>query len=461
MRRDPVRCPFAAQGGRVRPARAGASESLAASQLPEGAATARENLQAGGPLVVDGSDVAVLAARDDAVRAGRRILVAADQHAAAAGALVARTAAHDVAAAAGGVLAAATHQGVAVRGDVQRAGDHHRARTRHVVLDAADDRAEMRIRRPVVALAADQHHVAIRLAAIRAEDDGTAEIGMVLPTAQDRRVRTGERVLRAGDDAAVARVFVQVADDQVVGPGARVDAFKGVLDDLARDAIVTRSHLPSNPTPMAGSQRKGDCRFHSCGAGGDRASARRSDKRRRRPSGTQELLLSTSLVAQELAASGFAYHSVAGPASRRWPRLTPDIGPRTASPMLHPNQFTVNEAWIAFQLNDAPIRTEQDGTFNCLALMDAASCVILGTEFVAASQEDASQLEIRRLVKKGVSHENRLPKTLLLAREHASASIEREAARQKIAVVHVPERELLVFTGEARDGFRERFGSGG
>jgi hypothetical protein len=129
--------------------------------------------------------------------------------------------------------------------------------------------------------------------------------------------------------------------------------------------------------------------------------------------------------------------------------------------MLHPNQFTVNEAWIAFQLNDAPIHTEQDGTFNCLALMDAASCFILGTEFVSASHEDASQLEIRRLVKKGKSHKNQFPKTLLLAREHAGGSIEREAARQKIAVVRVPESELLVFIGEARDGFRERFGSSG
>ena len=128
--------------------------------------------------------------------------------------------------------------------------------------------------------------------------------------------------------------------------------------------------------------------------------------------------------------------------------------------MLHPNQFAVNEAWIAFQLNDALIHTERDGSFNCIALMDAASCFILGSEFIAASEEEASQLEIRRLIKKGKSHKNQLPKTLFLAREQASGSIEREATRQKIAVVRVPETELLVFIGEAREGFRERFGSG-
>lgn len=128
--------------------------------------------------------------------------------------------------------------------------------------------------------------------------------------------------------------------------------------------------------------------------------------------------------------------------------------------MLHPNQFSVNEAWIAFQLNDEPIHTDQDGSFNCLALMDAASCFILGSEFVAASEEGASQLEIRRLLKKGKSHKNQLPKTLLLAREQAGGSIEREVERQKIMVVRVPENELLVFIGEARVGFRKRFGSG-
>ena len=126
--------------------------------------------------------------------------------------------------------------------------------------------------------------------------------------------------------------------------------------------------------------------------------------------------------------------------------------------MLHPNQFTVNEAWIVFHLNDAPVRTEADGAFNCLALMDAASCFILGSEFVPASESEPSQLEVRRLLKKGQSHKQQLPQTLFVAREHPSESLAREAKRQKISVVPVPESELLAFIGEARAGFRERFG---
>ena len=126
--------------------------------------------------------------------------------------------------------------------------------------------------------------------------------------------------------------------------------------------------------------------------------------------------------------------------------------------MLHPNQFTVNEAWIAFRLNDAPIQTEADGAFNCLAFMDAASCFILGSEFISASANEPTQLEVRRLLKKGQSHKQQLPQTIFVAREQPNDSIAREAKRQGIPVVQVPEGELLVFIGEAREGFRERFG---
>jgi len=66
--------------------------------------------------------------------------------------------------------------------------------------------------------------------------------------------------------------------------------------------------------------------------------------------------------------------------------------------MLHPNQFKVNEAWLVFQLNDVPIRTDLEGDFNCIAFMDAASCFILGTEFVPADSKGPGQLESRRLL---------------------------------------------------------------
>lgn len=127
--------------------------------------------------------------------------------------------------------------------------------------------------------------------------------------------------------------------------------------------------------------------------------------------------------------------------------------------MLHPNQFEVNEAWIAFQLNRVPILTERDGPLNCLALMDAASCYILGSELVAVDKVEPNLRESRRLLDLGRKHKQQLPKTLFIAREQAADVLEREAGRQKIEVVRVPESELTLLIGEARDLFHERFGA--
>ena len=125
--------------------------------------------------------------------------------------------------------------------------------------------------------------------------------------------------------------------------------------------------------------------------------------------------------------------------------------------MLHPQQFEVNEAWIAFRINRRPIRTEIDGDFNCIALMDAASCFILGTQFVPATAKEPGRLECRLLLKSGEKHKQQLPKTLLIAHEAVADELSREAAEQDIAVVRVPESQLLIFIAEAREGFAERF----
>jgi hypothetical protein len=125
--------------------------------------------------------------------------------------------------------------------------------------------------------------------------------------------------------------------------------------------------------------------------------------------------------------------------------------------MLHPKQFEVNEAWIAFRLNNAPIRTERDRDFNCIALMDAASCFILGSEFIPVTVSEPTRAQFRRLLKDARRHKQQLPKTLFVPREDVPDQVTLEATQQSIDVVRVPEGELLIFIGEAREGFAERF----
>lgn len=127
--------------------------------------------------------------------------------------------------------------------------------------------------------------------------------------------------------------------------------------------------------------------------------------------------------------------------------------------MLHPNQFDIDEAWIVFKLNDAPIHTEEDGDFNFIALMDAASCFILSSVPVPASAAEPSRVESKRLLKEGQSRRQQLPKTLFIPSDQPAILLGLEAEHQGVTVVRVPEDQLLLFVGEAQESFRERFGS--
>jgi hypothetical protein len=129
--------------------------------------------------------------------------------------------------------------------------------------------------------------------------------------------------------------------------------------------------------------------------------------------------------------------------------------------VLHPNQFEVNEAWIAFKLNDAPIRTDMEGDFNLMALMDAASCFILGTSPVPVRVAEMTKMEARRLLKQGKAHKQQLPRTLFVPTTQPAQHLAFEAERIEITVVRIAEDQLLLFIGEAREAFQERFGTAG
>ena len=123
--------------------------------------------------------------------------------------------------------------------------------------------------------------------------------------------------------------------------------------------------------------------------------------------------------------------------------------------MLHPKDFEVNEAWIAFRLNGAPIRTARDGDFNCIALMDAASCYLLGSEMIPVTAAEPTRAQFGRLLTHAKRHKQQLPKTLFVPSGDVADQMTLETTQQQIEVVRVPESELLIFIGEARQGYAE------
>lgn len=123
--------------------------------------------------------------------------------------------------------------------------------------------------------------------------------------------------------------------------------------------------------------------------------------------------------------------------------------------VLHPNQFQVNEAWIVFQLNETPIHTEQEGSFNCICLMDAASCFLLGSELIPSAEEEPSQTQARHMLTAAWAKKGEFPQTLFMPTGRFPGTMKAEAERLGMAVITAPEDQLLVFIGEARDGYRE------
>jgi hypothetical protein len=126
--------------------------------------------------------------------------------------------------------------------------------------------------------------------------------------------------------------------------------------------------------------------------------------------------------------------------------------------VLHPRQFQVGQAWIAFNLNEQPIITKQDGGVDFLALMDAASCYLLAYAPIATQSGEPSQEESRHLLEDGRGEKKRWPKTLLLSSEQPATHLVAEAESLGIDVVRVSEAELFPLIGEARQAFAERFG---
>lgn len=125
--------------------------------------------------------------------------------------------------------------------------------------------------------------------------------------------------------------------------------------------------------------------------------------------------------------------------------------------MLHPDQFNVNEAWLVFKVNRAPLHTEVDGDFNCIVLMDCASCFILSNESARIDDSEPSKAAVRRLFDVAEAHKHELPRTLFVPTGQFAERIPKEAERRGIAVVRVPEDQLVVYIEDARDAFAEYF----
>lgn len=119
------------------------------------------------------------------------------------------------------------------------------------------------------------------------------------------------------------------------------------------------------------------------------------------------------------------------------------------------NQYHVNQAWIVFRISEHPIKTDADGDFHVVGLMDAASGYMLGTEFVPLSMPEMPQFTAKRILKNGYNTSQQYPAQLIIQKELEAKFLETEANALGINPSRASSSQLWPIIGEAVEGFRQ------
>ncbi|MDH5729606.1 MAG: hypothetical protein OEZ58_11485 [Gammaproteobacteria bacterium] len=120
---------------------------------------------------------------------------------------------------------------------------------------------------------------------------------------------------------------------------------------------------------------------------------------------------------------------------------------------LDPYEYSENEAWLLFQLNNTPVRTEMDGDFNAIAIMDVASGMIFGMELVPIVESEISEFQSRKLLSSSESRAKSRPRLLFVPSERKTSIFSAVASKMGIVVEMLSESEIESLTKEAIDGF--------
>lgn len=118
-------------------------------------------------------------------------------------------------------------------------------------------------------------------------------------------------------------------------------------------------------------------------------------------------------------------------------------------------EFSHNEAWLLFQLNDAPVQTASDGDFNAFAIMEVASGMIFGMELVQIAESEISETQSRQLLASAEKQAGSRPRRLFVEAGREAGMLSDVATSMDIHIERVSADDLAPITQEARQGFAE------
>ncbi|MBL7224732.1 MAG: hypothetical protein ISS59_01245 [Desulfobacteraceae bacterium] len=128
--------------------------------------------------------------------------------------------------------------------------------------------------------------------------------------------------------------------------------------------------------------------------------------------------------------------------------------------MLMPDQFRVNEAWIAVRINEG-FMFVKDEPYDMYVLMDAASAYVLGHVVSRVVDETPREKDVEDLFEKAWAAKNQWAERLIVPENSIAEKTFRSKAEERgLSVVTVPLSDLDPIIGPIKEFFASDFMGG-
>jgi len=125
--------------------------------------------------------------------------------------------------------------------------------------------------------------------------------------------------------------------------------------------------------------------------------------------------------------------------------------------MITPDQFRVNEAWIAVRINEEFLLV-QDEPYDIYVLMDAASCYVLGHILSRVVDDAPQEKDVKELFQAAFQTKNQWADILILTGNSPSDDVFRKQAGQEgLSVKTVNPSDLEPILGPLKESFASDF----
>ena len=122
--------------------------------------------------------------------------------------------------------------------------------------------------------------------------------------------------------------------------------------------------------------------------------------------------------------------------------------------MLTPDQFGVNEVWIAIRINESYLFV-QDEPYNIYVLMDAASTYVFGHVLSKVGDEAPRGRDVETLFGKAWKAKSQWPEKLIVPEDDLAGSVvfRMQAEKDGLVFETVPLSELTPIVGPLKESF--------